>query len=70
MTSHEADRIQHFGLGIPDDPTEEEAKRVLFGLHIGARYNWPKGDWVDCFRWKDGHRSRFHAERPTYTPCS
>ena len=64
-TTIEFDRISYFGLGIPDDPSEEEAKRVLLGLHIGSRFKWHNGGAtpVECLRWTDGYRSRFWAER-------
>ena len=62
MTSHEFDRLKHYGIGIPDDPSEEEAKHVMMLLQIGTRYHWPKGEWVDCLRWVDGHPIRFHVQ--------
>lgn len=67
MTAHEFDRVKHFGIGIPDDPTEEEAKRVLMALHIGVKVKWAGAadntlsSFVDCLRWEDNYQPRFYV---------
>ena len=66
MTAHEFDRVKFFGIGIPDDPTEEDAKRVLMALHIGKKVKWSGADhvslpmFVDVPRWNDGYQPRFY----------
>lgn len=37
MTSHEFDRVSFFGVGIPEEPDEDNIKPVLASLHIGAK---------------------------------
>lgn len=67
MTAHEFDRVKHFGIGIPDDPTDEDVSRILQHLHLGTKVDWPKTaeDHAAVFnpfpRWNDGHQPRFYV---------
>lgn len=63
MTSHEFDRAKVFGIGIPEEPTEENIGRVLSHLEMGVKANWSSGlclfsDWP---RWSDGYQPRFYV---------
>ena len=37
MTAHDYDKCKHFGVYIPDDPTEEQAQDVLKYLRVAFR---------------------------------
>lgn len=68
MTSHEFDRVSFFGVGIPEEPDEDNIKPVLASLHIGAKVKWktfpdvpPQATFVDAMRWSDGYQPRFYV---------
>ena len=69
MTAHEYDKCKHFGIHIPDDPTEADVLAVLAALCIGTKVEWDTSNRLEIERLRGTPGEPVPIKRSTFVTC-